>query len=80
MSLDFALPEGSGAYSSSLGYDLLLLYLSWIDTSPIVSTLHDLFPSDTIKRWVYSPLSLLKLAILQDKKKLVTVPWFRLLL
>jgi hypothetical protein len=68
MSQTLALEEGPGDASSSLGYDLLLLYLSWIETSPIMGVLNELFPPDKVKRWVYSPLSLLKLAILQDKK------------
>jgi len=37
--------------------------------SPIASVLDDLFPSHTIKKWIYSPLLLLKLLILQDQKK-----------
>ena len=43
-------------------------HLSWIDTSPIASVLDGLLPSNTIKKWIYSPLLLFKLLILQDKK------------
>lgn len=68
MSEELALQEDTGNDSSSTGYDLLLSHLSWIDTSPILWVLYELFPPDKVKRWVYSPLSLLKLAILQDKK------------
>jgi hypothetical protein len=53
--------------------DALANYLSWIDTSPITYVLDELFPPDRVKKWIYSPLLLLKLLILQDKKKLVTV-------
>jgi hypothetical protein len=55
--------------SSFNGYDLLSYYLSWIDTSPITSVLDDLCPSNQIREWKYSPLSLLKLAIMYDVKK-----------
>ena len=68
MSEALALEEGTGDASSSIGYDLLLLHLSWIDKSPIMWVLHDRFPPDKVKKWVYSPLSLLKLAIVQAKK------------
>jgi hypothetical protein len=61
--------DGSGDGSSPIGYDLLLLHLSWIENSQIAWALNDLFPPEKVKRWVYSPLSLLKLAIVQDKKR-----------
>jgi len=47
----------------------LYLYLSWIETSLIAWVLDELFPPDQVKRWLYTPVSLLKLAILQDTKK-----------
>ena len=70
MSQDLALENGSGDDTSSITPGLLLLYLSWIETSSIAWVLADLFPPDKVKRWVYSPFSLLKLAILQDKKRI----------
>ena len=48
--------------------DFLVNYLSWIDKSPIMLILETLFPSCQTRKWVYSPLLLLKLLILQDKK------------
>jgi hypothetical protein len=63
------LEDGSGDSSSVTGFDLLLLHLAWMDKSLVASVLDELFPPEKIKRWVYSPLSLLKLAILQDLKK-----------
>ena len=52
--------------------EALAKHLSWIDTFPIASTLDDLFSSHTIKKWIYSPLLLFKLLILQDFKKKLT--------
>jgi hypothetical protein len=46
------------------------LHLTWIETSIIKWVLDELFPPDKVKRWIYSPLSLLKLAILQDTRKM----------
>ena len=69
MSLDFGLQAGSGDDSSFFGYDSLLQYLSWIENSLIAWYLDELFPPEQVKRWVYTPVSLLKLAILQDTKK-----------
>ena len=74
MSETLALPEGSGGDSSSLRPDFLLLHLSWLDNSPIAWALHDLFPPEKVQRWLYSPLMLLKLAIVQDKKS--QLPYF----
>jgi len=68
MSQALASQEGTGDDSSSIGYDLLLLHLAWIENSLIAGVLNELFPRNKVKKWVYSPLSLLKLAILQDKK------------
>jgi hypothetical protein len=50
--------------------DFLLKYLSWIENSPIMWILNSLFPPDKVKQWTYSPIALLKLAILQDKRKM----------
>jgi predicted branched-subunit amino acid permease len=70
MSHDLALQEGSGDASSYICFDSLLVYLSWIENCLIACELAQLFPPEKIKRWIYSPLSLLKLAILQDKKRI----------
>ena len=77
MSQDLALQDGAGDLpasrhgdSSPLGTDLLLLHLSWIENSLVAWVLDELFPPDKVKRWIYSPLSLLKLALLQDKKRI----------
>jgi hypothetical protein len=68
MPQELTLHDGSGDGSSSIGSDLLLEHLSWIETSLVAWFLNDLFPPEKIKRWVYTPASLLKLAILQDKR------------
>jgi hypothetical protein len=70
MSPDMSLQEGCGDDSSSIGFDSLLLHLSWLENSLIAWELDKLFPPEKIKRWIYSPLSLLKLAIVQDKKRI----------
>jgi hypothetical protein len=70
MSQNLALENGSGDDPSSIGYELLLSHLPWIEISRIAWVLDDFFPPEKVKRWVYSPLSLLKLAILQDKKRI----------
>jgi hypothetical protein len=73
MSNEFDVTDGFADDCETFACEALATHLPWIDTSPIASALDDLFPSHTIKRWIYSPLILLKLLILQDKKKLVTV-------
>ena len=69
MSNEFDLADGFAGDCETFDCDALATHLTWIDTSPLASALDDLFPSHTIKRWIYSPLTLLKLLILQDKKK-----------
>jgi hypothetical protein len=50
-------------------YAVLAYFLSWIDTSIIASKLDELCPSNKVRKWTYSPLTLLKLAIMYDFKK-----------
>jgi hypothetical protein len=69
MSQDLALQDGAGGEVSPIGTDFLVSHLSWIDTSLIALVLNELFPPEKIQRWIYSPLSLLKLSILHDKKR-----------
>ena len=66
---DFDLYDGFADCCETLVSDSLSNYLSWIDTSPIAYVLEKLFPSESIKRWVYPPILLFKLSILQDQKK-----------
>ena len=66
---DFDLKSDSPDCSGPPACDFLANYLSWIDNSPIMPILEKLFPSCQKRKFVYSPLLLLKLLILQDKKK-----------
>ena len=53
-------------------FDVLANCLLWLDKSSIPSLLEELLSSYSLQKWVYSPLLLFKLLILQDQKKPVT--------